>query len=815
MFARLGDFVTRHWLTVILGWAALAIVLRFVAPDWNAVAHDGNLAYLPSGMTSVEGERLLREAFPQNRAQSQMVVVIARDEAPLTDADKDVAAYLADEFETLADELGIADVWTHDMRVIGEKLKSADGRAVLIALQMRGEFMAVDNIRILNRVVSVLDEARAADEFPAGLQLGVTGSAAVGGDMLASAGESIRNTELTTILVIVVILLVVYRAPLLVVVPLFTITVAVVVGTSVLALLTQLNQIPGMEWWDFKVFTTTRIFIVVILFGSGTDFCLFLIARYREELERRPAAHALSKASPLPGPLPEREGERQPLAAALSGVGEALVASAATTIVGLAMMFFADFGKFRDSGPAIAICLAVTLAACITLAPALLRAAGGYVFWPSKLSALAGQSTSQPAELVRRRSSTRAEPFLTGGFWTQVSHLVVRRPGLLLLASVVLLAPFAAAGLSIDITYDLLNEMRADRPSVAGSRLLRDHFPAGETGPVIVLVDRRDADFRETEGRDEIAELTEEFLKLDGVEAVRSATQPFGHPFRGLGSLLGGGASKVLAANTSRAKDTYVTPVAERNGTVARLDLVLTDEPFSREAAARLSAIESEVLSLRHRDASWREADFYFAGTTSATRDLERVTSSDQILIQQLVVLAVLGVLLVLLRQPLVCVYLIATVLLTYYVTLGATELLFEWLYRGSYAGLDWKVPLFLFVILIAVGEDYNIYLMTRVVEEQERHGPIRGLQIAVARTGGIITSCGIIMAATFVSMATGTLRGMQELGFALSLGVLLDTLVVRPVLVPAFLTLLDRVVWMRAARAAVAGRRLGRATQR
>jgi RND superfamily putative drug exporter len=168
MFARLGDFVTRRWLLVIIGWAALAVVLRIAAPQWNAIAHDGNLAYLPAGMTSVLGERLLREAFPQNRAQSQVIIAIARDEAPLTEADKEVAAYLADEFQALTDELGVADVWTHDMRVIGEKLKSADGRAVLIALQMRGEFMAVENIRILDRVEAVLDEARGDRDFPQG-----------------------------------------------------------------------------------------------------------------------------------------------------------------------------------------------------------------------------------------------------------------------------------------------------------------------------------------------------------------------------------------------------------------------------------------------------------------------------------------------------------------------------------------------------------------------------------------------------------------------------------------------------------------------
>jgi RND superfamily putative drug exporter len=375
---------------------------------------------------------------------------------------------------------------------------------------------------------------------------------------------------------------------------------------------------------------------------------------------------------------------------------------------------------------------------------------------------------------------------------------------MLLVGSVLLLSPLAAAGLSVDITYDLLNEMQASRPSVVGSRLLREHFPAGETGPLTVLVERPDIDFRTTtEGRDEIAALTAHFSELAGIEAVRSLSQPFGEPIGGLGALLGGGASRVVAASTSRAKDIFATPVTESAASVARFDLILEDEPFSRAATEMLDSIEADLAALSESSNSpWHQAGFWFAGTTAATRDLERVTKSDQVRIQRLVVLAVLAVLLVLLRQPLVCIYLILSVLFTYYVTLGATELLFAWLYQDTFAGLDWKVPLFLFVILIAVGEDYNIYLMTRVVEEQQRHGPIRGLQLAVARTGGIITSCGIIMAATFISMMTGTLRGMQELGFALSMGVLLDTLVVRPVLVPAFLTLLDRVKWLRAARA-------------
>jgi RND superfamily putative drug exporter len=768
LFQHLGNFVARHWLLVILAWAGLATGLHCLAPAWDSVTNDGDLAYLPEQMTSVRAERLIAEAFPDVTSKSQIVLIASRRDGPLTVDDEQLLGDIAGKLATTPG-LPITGLWTYQSDIVGKKLISADRQAALAVLLLGSEFMAVQNIETLEAVTTALKQARSRADFPKGLELGVSGSGAIGGDMMTSARDSIANIELATVLLVLLILSIVYRAPVLVIIPLLTIVVSIVVSTDLVALLTQVKRVDGLEWVNFKVFKTTKIFIVTILFGSGTDFCLFLISRYREELER-----GLNRP--------------QGLARALGQVGDAITASAMTTIFGLSMMIFASFGKFRNSGPAIGLCLFVALAACLTLAPALLRAFGKVVFWPFGLNTVAASG-----ETAHRNGSPADRSSLVGNFWEWASGVIVARPGLILVTSVVLLSPLAYAGKSTQISYDLLADLEPTRPSVLGTAMVREHFPPGELGPVIILARRPGAQFDTKAGLQEIAELTK-FLYgaadvdgVSGVEEVRSIAEPLGDP-PGPASV-----KKIAIRKNPKVRGTFLSQVPEHVGEVTRLDVTLRNDPFSPQSAQALQQIDSKLSTLaKDRDSPWFGAEFDFSGVTAGTRDLKAVVEADEVLIQRLVVISVLGILIVVLRRPLICLYLILSVLFSYYVTIGATQLVFAW-YFQPFHGLDWKVPIFLFVILIAVGEDYNIYLATRIFEEQKRHGLLGGLRRAVVKTGGIITSCGVIMAGTFVSMMSGSLRGMLELGFALTLGVVLDTLVVRPILVPAFLALLYR----------------------
>ena len=751
MVLHLGRWIHDASWTVIGAWILAVVLLRLVAPPWSQVAMDGDLEYLPPDTTTVRAAELSAQAFPKDRSKSQIVLVFARDDEELSTLDRQFALDLGRQIEQSA-ELSIVDVWTEKTPVVGSHLRSADGRAGRIVIRLTNEFMATDNIRLLDEFKQLIDSRQR--QAPPGLRVGITGSAAIGGDMLTAAAESVANTHYTTILLVTVALLAIYRSLWLALVPLLAIGTAVSTSFDLLAILAHWSQTHPDAWPVIRVFTTTKIFVIVLLFGAGTDYCLFLTARFREQ-----------RSAGL--------DQREAVASALRCVGVALVASALTTIVGLAMMGFAQFGKFTYSGPAIAVCLAVTLLACVTLVPALLS---------TRLGAAVG-SGSEAKQSIRWQA-----------FWQRLADGVLRRPGTVFLACMLLAAPLVWVGWSVDVTYDLLGELSPYRVSRQGTALLRRHFPPGEVGPMVVLAQHSIGELDSLDGQFRIAALAKPLDDLPAVANVRSLYRPTGAPPGAVSVFSTSGLLELAAPGSPLTKAAFVAQTGPLAGKVTRLFLILHQEPFSAEAIATCDQVLQVLAGLSEDPNSpWQGAKFELSGTTAGLRDLKRVTLADRHLIQVLVAGAVLVVIVVLLKRPIICIFLIATVLLSYFITMGISDLFFHAMRGDAYVGLDWKVPLFLFVILVAVGQDYNIYLVSRVLEEQRALGERAGLRRAIIQTGGIITSCGVIMAGTFISMTTAQLHGMVELGFSLSLGILLDTFIVRTILVPAFLALVAR----------------------
>ena len=209
---------------------------------------------------------------------------------------------------------------------------------------------------------------------------------------------------------------------------------------------------PGLT---FQVINITYVFVVVVLFGAGTDYCLFLIARYREELARgRTRIDALREA--------------------ITQVGAALVASAGTVIIGLGMLYFSSFAKIQYTGPAIALSLAVALLAALTFAPILLSWLRGAIFWPFRPPHhVAGADTE--------KESLDQVPMT--GFWLGVADLVVTHPILILGICLAGLLPLAVIGAQTKSNYSQLADLDPDRPSVVGASVIRKYFAVGELSP--------------------------------------------------------------------------------------------------------------------------------------------------------------------------------------------------------------------------------------------------------------------------------------------------------------------------------------------
>jgi RND superfamily putative drug exporter len=764
MFHRLGRLTTDHPAGVCVTWIVAAIGLTLLAPDWDSKAQDDDIHFLPARCASVRGYQLLEKAFPQDIFASRAIFALERAAGPLTAADFAQVDQLVADLDLvrrLEPDLRIGNISSYRDGFIGSRLTSADRRCTLIQVGLGTPFLALRTRATVDRAEAVVRQRMKGMGADAP-RLMVTGPAGLGRDLIRASAGSLQGTTLATVVLVVVILLLVYRAPLLALVPLATIAVSVWVALKLLALTTLL---PGIH-----LVNISKVFAVVILYGAGTDYCLFLISRYREELAKG------------------REGPSA-IRRSVGAVGGALAASAGTVICGLGLMGFAEFAKVRCAGPAIALSLAVALLASLTLAPALLRLLGRKVFWPS----------AGPQLRI-----SKALP--TEGFWGQISRRVVAHPVAVWTSAVLVLLPLAILGLRVTPNYRSTGELPPSAQSIQGVKAIQRHFTAGEIGPLTVLLTST-TDWDSPAGREIVAHLSRGFVLLPNVAEVRSLTQPLGAdqgfavPRSPLpiprAPLLQGIFQSVqhgldgLAEQANRAtREFYLAKVASEGAPrfVTRLDVVFRTDPFDAASTSTLDLIQTwlkEELPFSTRHLGDVQSECY--GVTVNAHDLAQITEGDRQRVNLLVLAGIFLILLLLVRRVWLAAYLLGTVLFSYFATLGATVLIGT-LWSGRPVNeVEWRVPFFLFTILVAVGEDYNILLISRVLQEQRHRGVREGIRRALAHTGGTITSCGLIMAGTFATLMLAGLGTLVQIGFALAFGIVLDTFVVRPFLVPAF----------------------------
>lgn len=576
-------------------------------------------------------------------------------------------------------------------------------------------------------------EEIAAPGLPAGLTCELTGSAGAGRDYSDVSAGALNRTTSVTILLVVIILAIVYRAPLAALVPLASITCSVIVALGLLDILA------GLHW---GISDREKVFTVVLLYGAGTDYALFWISRYREAIAAG-------------------EGQRQAIVSAMQSTGPAVAASAGTTIIGLATMMVAELVPTHNAGRVMAIVLLIAFLAATTLAPALVALMGRALFWPSR--------------------STRQTEFGMRRMWIWLATRVTRHPAATLAIGVLLMLPPIWTATHIEYEHDSLGQLPADRPAARGAAIVEHHFPAGELYPTTLLVELPAAVLDRGDARDIAQKLEDACASVASVADVRGLTRPAGRSR----------SADVLNLTAGAfGRDALEHFYVSRKPPVMRIEFVTAFPPLSVQAMDTVRRATSAVAAAASAMAGGR-VTVLSEGTTPYISDVREITRRDRRWVMVLAPLLIWVIVIALIRDFWLSVFMILATLMTFEATMGLTQWTFVGLLGAS--AIDWKVDLFVFVIIVAIGQDYNIFLVTRLLQEARGHALQEAAHRAIVRTGAIISSCGLIMAATLGSLMSADLWLYQQLGFALAAGILIDTFLVRPLLIPSFYLITHR----------------------
>jgi len=748
-FAAVGRFAVRFRWAILAAWLAGALAAMVLLPSLSSVTQSDNTSFLPA---SAPSERAQQLAAPLQAASlTAVTVVVARADGPLTGADASAIARLA---VTLARVPRVVSV-----RDAGE---SADGQAeqvtVLAALAQGGGLSTTQQADLVAGVRSVIRAAA----LPAGLAAHTAGSTATRVDNNATSGKTGSQVEYFSIAFVVALLMVVFRSAL---APLIAVVPAIVV-VLVAERLTAEAALGGLS-----VSQIASLLLIVLVLGAGTDYALFLMFRVREEMR---------------GGLECREA----IVTSVARVGETITFSAGILIAALLSLATATFSLYSGLAAPLAIAIALMLLAGLTLLPALLAIFGRAAFWPSSVRPGAGRA----------------------GWWGAACARIVRRPLVTLVGGLVVFgalavaaAGYVAAGFGGAVTAP------PGTDSALGNALLARHFPQTAANPTLIVMRLPRPAWASAEAAAVAAaerqltgdrEFTAVSGPLDANGTALTATQyaalhaAFGPPraLVGLGTAVP--RAERAAYQSYRASWVYVSADGY---TISFATSLAAGSPITTAASQAIPAIRADAS----RAARVAAASVYgVTGQAAFTYDVGQLSDSDLRTVIPIAI-AVITVLLALVMRSLIApLYLIVSVVLSYFSALGLTVLVF--IKAAGQPGLTFILPFLLFMFLLALGEDYNILVMTRIREECHRLPLREAVGRALSVTGTTVTSAGLVLAGTFGVLAVvgsgsagaQNVRTIVDVGVGLALGVLMDTFGVRTLLVPSAVVLIGRWNW-------------------
>lgn len=583
----------------------------------------------------------------------------------------------------------------------------------------------------------VLKDVRAQTNknLPSGLSIHVTGDLAVSLDAAEANQKGRNSTEFYTVIFILVLLLFVFRALLAPIVTLLPAGLALAVAQPVIAESTKL----GVE-----VSFITQILMIVLVLGAGTDYGLFLVFRVREELRK--------------GARP-----KEAVVKALTRVGESITFSALTVIVALLSLVLASFGIYKGLGPALAIALGIMLLVALTFLPALLAVLGRAVFWPSKTS--------------KRESRI--------GLWGRLADRVIKRPVTMLLIGVLLLGGLSLGIIGYKTTGFTAGNAPAGSDSAAGQTALQEHFPAANINPQLLLLQFEQPVWNN------LTAIEQAQTELTNSGLFKAVSGPFSaNGFNITPVQLAELHTSAPASPAAQAVSQFISPDGK---TVQFYAISNAGPPGGTAATEQTPEVRAELAKVAEQVGA---TDNGVYSAEAAGYDVNHVANDDLKHIIPVVLILIAILLAILVRSLVAPWYLIATVGLSYLATLGFAMIAF--VHLGGQDGLNFVLPFMIFIFSMALGEDYNILVMSRIREEAHKEKTLfAAVTKAIGVTGTTVTSAGLILAGTFgVLGLVGGDQQVQQIGYSIAFGVLLDTFFVRTLLVPSIVVILGRWNW-------------------